>query len=185
MDDVQIIELYWERSEDAIKETDKKYGKYCYYIANRILEDGEDAKEIQNDTYLRVWNTIPPKRPSFFKSYIGTIARNLSLNRYEQIHSQKRGGRLALVLDELSECVADSASEDGSANARLTEALNRFLESLPSKTRAIFMRRYFYASDVCEIANEYAMSENGVSVLLFRTRKKLKDFLEKEGFLNE
>ena len=185
MDDVQIIELYWERSENAIKETDKKYGKYCYYIANRILEDEEDAKEIQNDTYLRVWNTIPPKRPSFFKSYIGTISRNLSLNRYEQIHSQKRGGRLALVLDELSECVADGACEDNSVSERLTEALNRFLASLPSKTRAIFLRRYWYSSEICEIASEYAMSENSVSVLLFRTRKTLKDFLEKEVFLNE
>ncbi len=183
MEDKQIVDLYWERSEEAIKETDKKYGKYCHYIAYRILGDDEDAKEVQNDTYLRVWNTVPPKRPELLKAYVGTISRNISLNRYEAIHAQKRGGQVDTLLYELTECISGSSTEDIDENQALCDALNRFLGSLSRKTRRIFLRRYWYASDISEIASEYAMSENSVSVLLHRTRKKLKIFLEEEGIL--
>lgn len=110
MDDKQIVDLYWARSETAIEETEKKYGRYCHYIAYQILYNDEDAKEIVNDTYLKTWNTVPPQRPDPLKPYVGTISRQLSLNRYEAQNTQKRGGQVPLVLDELSECIPDNDS---------------------------------------------------------------------------
>lgn len=184
MEDRQIIELYWERSELAIAETERKYGRYCHYIAYQILFDEEDAKEIVNDTYLKAWSTIPPNRPDSLKAYLGVISSRLALNRYEGQTAKKRGGgQLPLVLEELSECV--SGKEDGAAFAdriALQDALNRFLYTLPRKTRNIFVRRYWYVSTINEIAAEYGMKESAVTVQLLRTRKKLKEFLKKEGF---
>ena len=105
MEDEQIVDLFWERSETAISETEKKYGRYCHYISYQILNNDSDAEEIVNDTYLKTWNTIPPKRPDSLKSYVGMISRQLSLNRYEQEHTQKRSGQVALAIEELSECM--------------------------------------------------------------------------------
>ena len=183
MEDQQIIDLYFARSESAITETDRKYGRYCHSIAYNILEDHEDAKEIVNDTYLKAWNTIPPNRPDPLKPYVGMISRHLSLDRYEEYHTQKRGGQVPLVLEELAECIPDNDSrEDIGESVALKDALARFIRSLPDKTQMIFLRRYWYASSVTEIAEEYGMRENSVNVLLHRTRKKLKDHLQKEGF---
>ena len=184
MEDKRIVDLYWMRSESAISETDKKYGKYCRYIAERILESEEDAREVQNDTYLQVWNTVPPERPNSLRAYLGAICRNLSLNRYEASHAQKRGGEVSLALDELSECIADREEQDD-INERLCELLDSFLATLPKRTRRVFLRRYWYASSISEIAKDYGMSENHVTVMLHRTRKALADILQKEGFLNE
>ena len=184
MEDKRIVDLYWMRSESAISETDKKYGKYCRYIAERILESDEDAREVQNDTYLQVWNTVPPERPNSLRAYLGVICRNLSLNRYEASHAQKRGGEVSLALDELSECIADR-EEQNDVNERLCELLDNFLATLPKRTRRVFLRRYWYASSISEIAKDYGMSENNVTVMLHRTRKALADILQKEGFLNE
>jgi RNA polymerase sigma-70 factor (ECF subfamily) len=184
MEDKRIVDLYWMRSESAISETDKKYGKYCRYIAERILESEEDAREVQNDTYLQVWNTVPPERPNSLRAYLGAICRNLSLNRYEASHAQKRGGEVSLALDELSECIADR-KEQNDVNERLCELLDSFLATLPKRTRRVFLRRYWYASSISEIARDYGMSENNVTVLLHRTRKTLAQLLQKEGFLNE
>ena len=183
MEDQQILDLYFARSESAITETDRKYGRYCHSIAYNILEDHEDAKEIVNDTYLKAWNTIPPNRPDPLKPYVGMISRHLSLDRYEEYHTQKRGGQVPLVLEELAECIPDNDSrEDIGESFALKDALARFIRSLPDKTQMIFLRRYWYASSVTEIAEEYGMRENSVNVLLHRTRKKLKDHLQKEGF---
>ena len=183
MEDQQIVDLYFARSESAITETDRKYGRYCHSIAYNILEDNEDAKEIVNDTYLKAWNTIPPNRPDPLKPYVGMISRHLSLDRYEEYHTQKRGGQVPLVLEELAECIPDNDSrEDIGESVALKDALARFIRSLPDKTQRIFLRRYWYASSVAEIAEEYGMRENSVNVLLHRTRKKLKDHLQKEGF---
>jgi RNA polymerase sigma-70 factor (ECF subfamily) len=183
MEDQQIVDLYFARSESAITETDRKYGRYCHSIAYNILEDHEDAKEIVNDTYLKAWNTIPPNRPDPLKPYVGMISRHLSLDRYEEYHTQKRGGQVPLVLEELAECIPDNDSrEDIGESVALKDALARFIRSLPDKTQMIFLRRYWYASSVTEIAKEYGMRENSVNVLLHRTRKKLKDHLQKEGF---
>ena len=183
MEDRQIVDLYFERSESAISETDKKYGRYCHYIVYQILSDDECAKEVVNDTYLKAWNTIPPKRPDPLKPYLGMLSRQLALNKYEEQHAQKRGGQMALVLDELSECISEGKGGiDIGDSLALREALNKFVWSLPRKTQKIFVRRYWYASPICEIAQEYSIKESNVTVLLLRTRKKLKQFLEKEGF---
>lgn len=183
MEDQQILDLYFARSESAITETDRKYGRYCHSIAYNILEDHEDAKEIVNDTYLKAWNTIPPNRPDPLKPYVGMISRHLSLDRYEEYHTQKRGGQVPLVLEELAECIPDNDSrEDIGESVALKDALAKFIRSLPDKTQIIFLRRYWYASSVTEIAEEYGMRENSVNVLLHRARKKLKDHLQKEGF---
>lgn len=183
MDDKQIVELYFARAESAVAETEKKYGRYCHYIAYGILGNDEDAKEIVNDTYLKAWNTIPPNRPEALKPYVGMLCRQLSLDRYEKHRAKKRGGQTALVLEELAECIpAGDGSEDVGESVALRDALNRFVTALPERTRKVFLRRYWYAGSVAEIASEYGMKESNVTVLLLRTRKKLKAFLQKEGF---
>ncbi len=183
MEDNRIVDLFWARSEDAIAETEKKYGRYCHYIAYQILYSDEDANEVVNDTYLKLWKTIPPKRPNPLKSYVGMISRQLALDAYEARHTQKRGGQVSLALDELSECVSDSSNgSDMSENVALSDSLSRFLRSLPQRTRKIFVRRYFYMSPIAEIARDFSMKESNVTMLLLRTRKKLEQFLKKEGF---
>ncbi len=184
MEDKQIVDLYWERSETTIEETDKKYGRYCHYIAYQILSSNEDAEEIVNDTYLKTWNTVPPNRPDPLKAYVGMISNQLALNRYEEKSAQKRGGgNIPLIYHELDECIADEdESIDMAEDIALRDVLNRFIRSLPKKTRMIFVRRYWYASSVADIAEEFGMKENAVATLMFRTRLRLKEFLAKEGF---
>ena len=183
MDDSKIIELYMERSEQAISETSKKYGRYCHYIAYSILHNDEDSEECVNDTYLRAWNSIPPKRPSKLQTFLEKITRNLSLNKWEKLSAEKRGaGQTSLILDELSECIpAEQDAVNTVENMVIRDVLDRFLDELPAETRKIFVRRYFYMSPVKEIADEYGLSESKVTVTLFRTRGKLKFVLEKEG----
>ena len=181
MTDKEIVDLFWARSESAIPETDAKYGKYCHYIAYRILGDGEDAKEILNDTYLKAWNTIPPSRPNPLKPFIGRIARQLSINRYEASHAKKRGG-ITVLLDELEECIPDGAGGEIGDSVALREALRSFIYSLHERERKVFVRRYWYCAGISEIAREWGMGESAVTVMLMRTRKKLKKYLEMEGF---
>lgn len=181
MDDIRIIELYFARDEEAIRETDKKYGRYCHYIAKNILNNDEDAKEIVNDTYLKAWNTIPPNRPNPLKPYVGTISRNLALDAYDKYHAQKRGGQCELVFEELADFIPDGGADIGESVA-LSDAISRFLASLPERTRNIFVRRYYYLSPISEIASDYGMKESNIGMHLLRTRKKLEDFLKKEGF---
>ena len=183
MEDRQIVDLYWARSERAITETDKKYGRYCHYIAYQILSDDLDAEEIVNDTYLKTWNTVPPKYPDPLKTYVGMISNQLALNRYDEKTAAKRGGgKMPLIFHELDECLADEESIDIAEAVVLRDLLNRFIWSLPKKTRNIFVRRYWYASSLTEIAKEYGMKESAVAMLMFRTRQKLREFLQKEGF---
>ena len=177
MEDKKIIELFFERSETAIAESEKKYGKYLRYIAFSILGNDSDCEEIENDTYLRAWNSIPPTRPERLQSFLGTITRNLALDRYDRIKAQKRTGA-ALIFEELSECLPDRESDE---TGDLKDAINSFLASLPKHTRIIFMRRYWYLSPISEIARDMGMTEGSVKVLLHRTRKKFKAHLEKEG----
>ena len=181
MDDAKIIALYEARDEKAIAETQQKYGGYCRYIAERILVSREDAEECVNDAYHKAWNTIPPQKPESLASYIGMLTRQLSLNRYKENHRQKRGaGEVPLVLDELQECIADRGDMPSADDITLRDAMNAFLAGLPQRTRMVFMRRYWYADEVTTIAADYGMSEGHVNVLLYRTRKKLKEYLEKE-----
>lgn len=183
MDDGKIIELYWERSEQAISETSEKYGRYCHRIAYNILHNDEDSEECVNDTYLRAWESIPPQRPNNLQAFLGKITRNLSLNKYEKMSAEKRGaGQTPLILDELSECIPGEEDTPSTAeNMVIRDVIDRFLENLPPETRKMFVRRYFYMSPVKDIAREYGISESKVTVTLFRTRKKLKTALEKEG----
>lgn len=183
MEDKQIVDLYWDRSEKAIAETEKKYGRYCHYIAYQILYNNEDAMMVVNDTYLKAWNTIPTQKPDPLKSYVGMISRQLALNTYEKQHAKKRRGQVPLVLDELEECIPDSKSgADIGDRIAISDALNRFLWSLPKRNRNIFVRRYFYMSSIAEIAGDYNMKESAVTMQLLRTRKKLEQFLRKEDF---
>lgn len=179
MEDSKIIDLYFERSQSAISETQKKYGRYCHTIAYNVLYSNEDAEECVNDTYLRAWQSIPPHRPSCLSSFLGRITRNLALDRYDEKTAQKRGGSLDLALEEISECLPDTHGEDRNDKA-IKDAINSFLASLPKRTRIIFMQRYWYLSSISEISLSLGISESNVKVILMRTRNKFKAHLEKE-----
>ncbi|MEA4920414.1 MAG: RNA polymerase sigma factor [Clostridiaceae bacterium] len=182
MEDGEIVNLYWERSENAIIETSKKYSKYCRYIAFNVLHNGEDAEECVNDTYMRAWNSMPMQRPDRLSTFLGKITRNLSINKYKGYTAEKRGaGQTNVVLSELDECVSSESVEQVIDEMALADAINRFLASLPQPKRIVFMRRYWYMSPIKEIAKEYGMNENKVKSVLFRIRNELKLFLEKEG----
>lgn len=185
MDDKQIVDLYWERSETAISETSKKYGKYCRYIAFNILRNDEDSEECVNDTYLRAWNSIPPNRPSVLKTFLGKITRNLSLDRYELLNAKKRNdGQMPLIFDEIQECIPSlDSTENIVEEIALTDILNRFLSSLSLEQRKIFMRRYWYLSPIKEIATEYGMSESKIKMSLFRSRNELKKIVRERRYL--
>lgn len=183
MDDKQMLDMLWARDENALYAMQQQYSKYCHYIALRILDDEQDAEEVVNDTWNRAWSTIPPCRPEPLKAYLGTLCRNLAIHRYEQRHAQKRMGQTWLCLDELAECLpADGSTLDPAEQVHLRDTLNAFLSSLPRQTRNVFLSRYWYNSPLAEIADAYGMRENAVANLLLRTRKKLKQKLEKEGF---
>lgn len=182
MDDSRIIELYFARSEQAIRETELKYGNYLFIIARNILSSREDAEECVNDTYLSAWECIPPEKPNPLKTFLGKITRNHALNRYIRIRAKKRSGETDLLLEEVCEFTPDPASETPLCDEyALREAINAFISSLPKKTRIIFVRRYWYLSPISEIARELAVSENSVKVTLHRTRLAFKAHLEKEG----
>ena len=181
MEDSRIIELYWQRNEAAISETAKSYGKYCYHIAFNILYDEQDSLDCVNDTYLKVWNCIPPHRPSRFKAFIGKIVRNLSINFYNKRNAEKRGsGQMEALLSELGECTC-SETHSFTDDYALSQIINDFLGSLSKEARVFFVRRYFYASSIKEIAEEYKTTANKVTVSLFRSREKLREILCKEG----
>ena len=180
MEDNEIVDLYWERNETAISETEKKYGRYCYVIAYNILYSHEDTEECVNDTYLRAWETIPPQRPAVLNGYLGKITRNLALNRYEYIHADKRDARVTEVYDESTFALSGDDS-DPLDELALKEAINSFLAALPKEHRIVFIRRYWYMSEVAAIAKDYRIPEGTVKSILSRTRMKFKKHLEKEG----
>ncbi len=183
MKDTEILELYWKREEQAIVETEKSYGSYCYSIAWHILYSKEDSDECVNDTWLRAWNVIPPKCPDRLALFLGTITRNLSLDRWKGKHTMKRGnGEMFLALDELAECVPDRHDTEAAVEAAQLECLlDSFLDMLPERECNVFLRRYWYVEEYGEIAKRYGMKLNTVKTSLFRTRAKLRKFLEKEG----
>ena len=188
MEDKQIVDLYWERNERAIAESDAKYGAFCARIAMNILDNAQDAEECVNDTYLRAWNAIPPDRPVKLGAFLGKITRNLSLDRYKAKKTAKRGNSLFLVsLDELSECVPDGSTGFGSGFDEETEArrigdcINRFLRKQPREVRDVFICRYFYSDSIGEISRRFGLTESKIKSMLHRTRQKLRKFLESEG----
>lgn len=187
MEDSQIVELYWQKSEEAIRETDRKYRAYCFAIADRILCNHQDSEECVNDTWLNTWNAIPPQKPKALQFFLAKITRNLSFNRFNARAAQKRGsGEIVLVLDELAECLSGQSDVESEYAAKeLSQRIRLFVRALPERECNVFVRRYFFTEPVREIAARYQLSENNVMVILSRTRKKLKQYLIKEGFINE
>ena len=180
MEDRDIIELYIQRSDDAVKETESKYGKYLMSVAKNILADVEDCRECVNDTYLNAWNMIPAARPASLQIYLGKITRNLALDRYDKLTAEKRGGgQYELALEELSECIADT--EAAVEVSELPGLIDTFLADLGEEKRKIFVKRYFYMDPVKKIAEDLSVSESNVKTTLFRLRSDLKERLVKEG----
>lgn len=178
MDDKDILELYLRRDEEAIKQTSDKYRSYCMKIAMNILGSQEDSEECINDAYLAAWNSIPPKMPQILKAYLGKLTRNISLNRYNSQNAQKRGGgKLALSLDELSDCIAESEKSE----EQIALLIDGFLYTQTKKARQIFVRRYFYCDTVAKIAKLFGISESSVKSMLFRTRERLRRYLAENG----
>ena len=181
MDDKQIVALYWERSEDAIAQTEKKYGRYCHYIARNILYSDQDAEECVNDTYQKAWETMPPKKPELLSAYLGKLTRHIAINSYIHDHADKRSPGMQMILDEAEEFIPDPADSDISDEIHLRDAINSFLASLTQEVRVVFVRRYWYMSSVKDIAKDYGMTESKVKITLMRTRNRFKEYLEGEG----
>lgn len=184
MEDNAIIDLYFDRSERAISETSKKYGKYCYHIAYRILSSLEDSEESVNDTFLAAWNAIPPKRPDLLSAFLGRITRNISLDKWKNRSRQKRGGgQVPLALEELTECIPGGEDPEAVCQKReLLCAITRFLKGLPESERSVFVLRYYHLRSIQEIAEQMGFTPSKVSSMLHRTRARLHSQLEKEGF---
>lgn len=185
MNDKDIIQLYFNRDQSALSATAKKYGKYCTSIAKNILGSNEDVEECVNDTYLSAWNSMPPTRPTILSAFLGKITRNLAFNKYKYNHMMKRGsGEIAVVLDELAECVSGLDDVEQEIDRReLVEEINSFLDTLSTQKRNIFICRYWYSDSISAIARRYGMTESNVSVTLNRLRSKLKEYLSERGYV--
>ncbi|MBQ6877041.1 MAG: sigma-70 family RNA polymerase sigma factor [Oscillospiraceae bacterium] len=184
MEDSEIIKLFEIRSEEALSETEKKYGAYCFSCAKNILENEEDAKETLSDTYLCLWNNIPPQKPENFRAFAAKICRNLALNLLRKRNAEKRGGgETEVVFEEISEFVSGNETPEHSFEQReLTKAIDGFLEKLSKEKREFFILRYWYFESVEKIARRTGKTENSVRNSLFRTRKKLREYLIERGF---
>ena len=183
MEDTQIVELFFSRSEEAISETSKKYGRYLKTIAGNVLPSSEDVEEILNDVYLAAWNSIPPNRPPVLKYYLSRIVRNLSFKRIEYLTAEKRGGNADILLQELEDCIPDTGRDmDETLEAKeLGKQLNRFLGTLNPDDRRLFLSRYYYAMTAPQLAQKYECSARQVKYRLEKMRRQLKYSLEKEG----
>ncbi len=184
MDEQNLIALYFARNEQASAETYRIFGGYCYTIANNILGCEQDAEECVNDVLIRLWEKIPPTRPTNFYAYVAAVTRSIARNRYSASRAKKRGGgEVALALDELLDCSDADSVETQLDSKALSEALNDFLGTLKPDHRKIFVQRYWYFCPIENIAENLNVSKSKVSVTLMRTRTKLRHYLEKEGFL--
>ena len=183
MDDTSIIELYWKRDEQAIAETEKKYGKLCYRIADNILKHKEDSEECVNDAFMKAWDSIPPDRPKYFSAYLCQIVKRLALSKLRYNSAGKRQHDNVLSFEELSDIVSDKQTpEDARVMAELSNAISDFLMSENKQNRMIFIRRYWYYDSIEIISKEFRVNSKTVGSILFRMRKRLKTYLEKEGF---
>lgn len=181
MNDHEIIELYFSRDEEAIKQTDLKYGRLCRQISYNILNNQEDAEECVHDAYIGVWNAIPPTRPNHLLSFICKITRNQSLKRLESMTRQKRSQGILVSLDELAEILPDESVADGANDEEIGKLISDFLRSEKEDVRNVFIRKYFFFDSIGEIAKRYDFTECKVKNMLYRTRMKLKDFLIRQG----
>lgn len=181
MTDEEILDLYFSRSEVAVSETRRSYGKLIRATACGVLRNNEAAEECENDTYLRAWNSIPPARPQKLRAYLCRIARGVAFDRYDRDHAQKRGP--SCPLDELEEFLrADASAEDSLAERELTEHINAFLGGLERKSRIIFVRRYWFWDEISEISERMQMSESAVKTRLSRTMGRLRKYLRDNGY---
>ncbi len=185
MEDRQIIELYWNRDQQAVVESDSKYGAFCGVMARNILGSVQDAEECVNDTWHRAWDTIPPHRPGSLRAYFGRIVRNLSIDRWRRNRAQKRGEGMELMLSELEDCLpGGNTPQQELENREITRTLEAWLKTLTGEERAIFLRRYWYGTGVTELAAQWGCTPNRMSQRLFKLRKELKVYLqEREVFL--
>ena len=180
MQDREIVELYFKREEQALEKTAEKYKNYCVSIAERILGNREDAEEIWNDVLSAAWDSVPKIKPERLDLYLGKIARNAALKKLESERSKKRDGGIKLQLDELAEAIPAPLSGTEADSIALRDFLNGFIRSLPKEQRKIFIKRYWLCEEIKSIAEESGYSENKVSLILFRIRKRLKKELDKE-----
>ena len=187
MEDREILDLYFARDEDAIRETDRKYGHYCFSVAWNILFDREDSQECVNDTWNQTWQLIPPQRPNRFQYFLAKITRGFALNCLRTKTREKRGGgEYDAALSELEAVLASGDDPAKTFAAKeLAETINRFLKKLKDRDRNVFVRRYFYLESAAKIAKRYDLSDSNVNVILNRVRTQLKEYLQKEGYLNE
>ena len=181
MDDISIIEMYFARDEQAIEETDKKYGGLCFRLANNILSDTEDSRECVNDTYFAVWNRIPPEQPDQFRAYILKITRNLAMKKFRYILADKRSRDMTVSYSELEEILPGSGSDQNIEYAQLGQLLNEFLRKEKEDSRNVFIRKYFFFDSVKEISGQYGFSESRIKSMLYHSRIRLKNYLRKEG----
>ena len=181
MEDQKIVDLYWQRSENAIKETSTKYGRMLDGISYSLLSSREDAEECVNDTYLEAWNKMPDDRPAYLGAYLSRIVRCISIDRFRASHRQKRGEAVELT-DELADCIPSGMTpEEEYENGRIAKVINKFLFELDEEKRRIFVRRYFYSDSVADIAERLRIGQPKVKTTLHRLRSELRDYLEGEG----
>ena len=185
MNDERIIELFFERSEQAIKELDGKYGKVFHSLSFKILNNHQDAEECVNDSYLGTWNAIPPAKPNPLLAFVCKIVRNISLKRYEQNTAVKRNSHYDVAMEELGDCLASTTTiEEEIAERELTKIIESFLDSLSKENRVIFLRRYWFSDTYADIAKQVGITEKNISVRLTRIRKELREYLlEREVLL--
>lgn len=185
MNDERIIELFFERSEQAIKELDGKYGKVFHALSFKILNNHQDAEECVNDSYLGTWNAIPPAKPNSLLSFVCKIVRNISLKRYGQNTAAKRNSRYDVAMEELGDCLVSTVTvEKELEEQEMTEIIESFLDSLSRENRVIFLRRYWFSDTYADIAKQVGLTEKNVSVRLTRIRKELRKYLlEREVLL--
>lgn len=182
MDDAQIVELYWQRDEQAIAETQRKYGGFCYTIAMNVLSVREDAEECVNDTWHNVWNAIPPQRPRLLRAFLGKVVRNVAINRWDKAHAQKRFAGMELLLDELADCVPSPETVERTLEAReLGAAISAWLRTRSADDRALFIRRYWNGEAVKDLSRVWDESPARLTQRLYRMRLELKADLERNG----
>ena len=181
MEDSKIIALYWLRNENAIRETDRVYGRRLHTLAERILHSPEDAEESVSDTYMKAWDTIPPQRPQYFFAYLAKICRNFALGRLDWQNAAKRKAEVVTLTQEMELCIPDPSHDRRLEGEEIGRVLNGFLESLSRESRMIFLRRYWYADSIQDIARRFGVTQSKVKTQLHRTRRKLYDYLQKEG----
>ena len=183
MDDEQIVSLYWQRDESAIRETEVKYDRYLTKIAWNILADLEDSRESVNDTYLAAWNSMPPHRPGVLSTYLGKITRRISIDRFRYRTRSKRQSEYEISLSELGDCVSGGNTTEDAVNVKLlADAIGIFLRLQPEEVRNVFLCRYYFLDSVKDVARKFGMTESRCKTMLFRTRQALKEYLIKEGF---